>query len=258
LDAKTVWKFVKELHDALHAAMPPPVVPPPVVPTPPPVDPVPVPVPPVVGGKANPLALPVATVTQKPLPNAYTLLNVPGLAAGGSYVDPVTGVKVYKLTSATFPAAASSWGHDYSEGGDEISLPHTGTTRSVLVRNLQTNAWWLLDFTPGTGVSKPRQLTGNLAPRMDICFTFSNNPATPYFAYVANSATIRRFDVRSMLEVPGDGWPITSQDASVPFGFPVWLHQAMNDSFFIWIHGASHGTTDQAQIVGYEPSTGTR
>jgi len=48
---------------------------------------------------------------------------------GGFYLDPSTGVKVYKLTSATFPAAGANWGHDYSEGRDEVSLPYNGTTR---------------------------------------------------------------------------------------------------------------------------------
>ena len=97
---------------------------------------------------ADPLQLPVATTSQVPL-----------TAAGGSYTDPTTGVKIYKLTSATFPTSASNWGHDYSEGNDEVSLPYNGQTRSVLVRR-NGGAYWLLDFTPGTGVGNPRPLTG--------------------------------------------------------------------------------------------------
>src|SRR2546425_506808 len=127
----------------------------------------------------DPLQLAVATTAQAPLTTAYAALNVPNLAAGATYLDPTTGVKIYKLTSATFPASGS-WGHDYSEGGDEISLPYTGTTRAVLVRNDATAVHWLIDFTPGVGVSNARQLTGSLDPFTDLSFTFSNNPATPW------------------------------------------------------------------------------
>src|SRR5688500_10133805 len=68
----------------------------------------------------DPLLLPVATIAQVPLTAAYDALGVPSLAAGSSYRDPTTGVKVYKLTSATFPASRASWAHDYAEGGDEV------------------------------------------------------------------------------------------------------------------------------------------
>src|SRR5439155_17452994 len=88
------------------------------------------------------------------------------------------------------------------------SLPYNGSTRAVLIRqNGGTGGpFFLVDFTPGVGVSNPRQLTGNLAPWMDLTFTFSNNPATPYYAYVSSGGgsgggTIRRFDIRTMTEV---------------------------------------------------------
>jgi hypothetical protein len=194
----------------------------------------------------DPLQLPQATTLQVPLTTAYAALGVPSRSAGSSYLDPTTGIRVYKVTSATFPAASANWSHDYSEGGDEVSLPHTGQTRSVLVRQ-NGGSWWLLDFTPGTGVQNPRQLTGDLAPFMDLAFTFSNNPATPYYAYVSRGSTIRRFDVRTMTEVPGNGWPVTGETSAM------WMHQAENDSFFTWMRGAN-GTT----IVGYEPASGLR
>jgi len=45
----------------------------------------------------DPTLLPVATTSQAPLIAAYDALNVPAIAAGGSYLDPTTGVKVYKV-----------------------------------------------------------------------------------------------------------------------------------------------------------------
>src|SRR5207247_3272333 len=45
------------------------------------------------GGTPDPTLLPVATTLQAPLTAAYDVLNVPAIAAGGSYRDPTTGVK---------------------------------------------------------------------------------------------------------------------------------------------------------------------
>src|SRR5213594_3383681 len=118
------------------------------------------------GGTPDPTVLLVATTAQVPLTTAYDALNVPALAAGGWYLDPTTGVKIYKLTSGTFPTSSPNWGHDYSEGGDEVSLPYNGNTRAVLVRQ-NGGAWWLVDFTPGGGVGNGRQLAGRLAPCFD-------------------------------------------------------------------------------------------
>src|SRR6266850_6206732 len=67
-----------------------------------------------VAGTADPTLLPVANVNQFPLTAVYNALNVPAIAAGGSYLDPLTAVKVYKVTSAAFPTGGFSWGHDYA------------------------------------------------------------------------------------------------------------------------------------------------
>jgi hypothetical protein len=194
----------------------------------------------------SPALLPVATTVQVPLSAAYDALEVPGLPAGRMYRDPTTKVPVYKLTSATFPAASANWNHDYAEGGDEVSLPYTGQTRAVLVRQ-GVGPWWLIDFTPGVGVSRPRPLTGPLAPDRDVAFTFSNNPATPAYAYVSRGGTIRRIDIRTMREAPGDGWPVTGEPEAT------WLHQSERDGLFVWMRGAQGST-----VVGYSPRTGTK
>jgi uncharacterized protein YjdB len=191
-------------------------------------------------GTPDPTLLPVATTAQGPLTAAYDALNVPGLAAGSWYLDPTTGVKIYKLTSATFPTSASSWYHDYAEGGDEVSLPYNGNTRAVLVNG---NGYWLVDFTPGVGVGNARRLTGSVAPCADMAFTFSSNPATPYYAYVSNCSSVQRIDIRTMTAAPGNGWPVNNETNAG------WLHQSEGDVFFTWLRGTV--------VVGYEPSTGT-
>jgi hypothetical protein len=194
--------------------------------------------------RAGLLQLPEATVAQVPLTDAYDALNVRALPAGNWYLDPTTSAKIYKLTSGTFPTLGANWGHDYAEGGDEVSLPYNGNTRAVLVYSGSEH--WLIDFTPGTGVSNPRQLTGSLAPFTDLAFTFSNNPATPYYAYASNGASIVRFDLRKMAEAPGSGWPQAEANA-------VWLHQSENDGMFVWMRGAKGST-----MAAFEPATNTK
>lgn len=224
-----------------------------VAPTSPPPTPTPTSPPPTppTSGAADPTKLPVAITSQIPLTALYNALNVPSIAAGSFYLDPLTGVKVYKLTSSTFPATGHNWGHSYAEGGDEVSLQCNGK-RSVHVFT-SDGSHRLIDFTPGGGVNNARLLSGNLAPASDLSFAFSNNPATPCYAYTAGTnGVIRRFDFSTMTEVPGGGWPITDL-GSGQYEWPVWLHQTEQDAFFTWMRGANGST-----IVGYEPSTGTK
>jgi hypothetical protein len=197
---------------------------------------------------ADPSSLPVATADQVPLTAAYDLLGVPAMAAGSSYLDPTSAAKIYKLTSSSFPAASATWSHDYSEGGDEISLPYAadGKTRAILLRAANL-AYWLVDFTPGAGVSNPRLLTGAVAPFSDLAFAFSNNPATPWYAYVSDGAAIRRIDIRTLTEAPGNHWPQTGET------WGCWLHQSANDGLFVWMRG---GTGDT--VVIFEPASGTK
>src|SRR6266704_79174 len=188
----------------------------------------------------DPTLLPEATPSQAPLTALYDLLHVPALAAGGSYLDPTTGVTVYRLTSATFTTTSTNWGHDYAEGGDEISLAYHDSTRAVLVHG--DGGYWLVDFTPGAGMSNGRPLTGGFAPVHDQAFAFSTNPATPWYAYVSNGSALRRLDIRTMTESAGDGWPVANEPEAV------WLQQSENDGLFVWMRGQSGPT-----VVGYEP-----
>jgi hypothetical protein len=174
---------------------------------------------------------------------AYHAQGVPSIPAGRAYLDPTTGVRVHRLTSATFPAASPNWAHDYAEFGNEVSLPWKADgTRTILTNSWGRLGWWLFDFTPGVGVGNPRRLTGALVPVESVSFTFSNNPATPHYAYVGSGGRVVRFDIRTMTEAPGDGWPVN--------GVGHQLAQAVNDSFFTWTN-AVHGTTQTA----YTPAT---
>jgi hypothetical protein len=200
---------------------------------------------PPLGGTPDPTLLPGETTAQMLDTVAYDALHVPTLAAGKSYLDPTTNVRIYKLTADTFPTSSSSWGHDYAEGGNEVSLPYSGNTRAVLVHGIDIGEWWLVDFTPGVGVGNRRKLIGRLAPWSDGAFTFSSNPQTPYYAYVGNSSgRVDRINIGSMTVDSGDGWPREGETQVA------WLHQSENDAFFTWMRGQSGPV-----VVGYEPSS---
>lgn len=221
----------------------------------------------------SPTRLPIATTSQLPQVGAYNALSVQTLAAGQSYLDPTTQVRIYKLTSATFPDPAGNtagWRHDYSEGTYEMSLPQPDGTRTFLVSSLAPPFdYWLFDGNINTGLTNARKLTGtNFQPWMDIAFTFSNNPATPTWAYVVqlvggNVGTVRRFDTKTMTEITGNGFPITDgaivveSDGQTRYNFPAWLQQSQNDGLFVWMRGPTHAASVTVETVGYEPSTGT-
>lgn len=218
---------------------PPPPTPTPVpvpTPTPPPVDTTPAP-----AGSPAPTLLPVAQPKHAMNVAAYRALNVPGMSAGTTYLDPVTGVRITKLTSSSFPGGGN-WGHEYFEGGDEISLPYNGSTRAVKLWSDRGNHA-MIDFTPRTGVSNARSFPSGLSPDRDLCFAFSTNPATPYYAYVLNRGTLRRLDIRTMTEAPGGGFPLPGA------GDGGWLHQSANDGEFVWKEGSG-------PIHWYVPATG--
>src|SRR5207237_9554674 len=87
------------------------------------------------------------------------------------------------------------------------------------------------DCTPAAAVTNGRPLTGGFAPVHDQAFAFSTNPATPWYAYVSNGSSVRRLDVRTMTEAPGDGWPVANEPEAV------WLQQSERDGLFVWMRG---------------------
>src|SRR2546426_9765432 len=87
------------------------------------------------GAIADPTLLPVAS-GQAPSPAAYDALLVANQPAGFSYNDPVTNVKIWKVTSSVVPAANTSAGHDYADGGNRASLGwgSSSNTHTILIR----------------------------------------------------------------------------------------------------------------------------
>src|SRR2546426_12546762 len=87
------------------------------------------------GAIADPALLPVAS-GQAPNLAAYDALLVANQPAGFSYKDPVTNVKIWKVTSSTVPAANTSARHDYADGGPPASrgTGPSSNTHTILIR----------------------------------------------------------------------------------------------------------------------------
>ncbi len=126
------------------------------------------------GAGPDPTLLPVAA-RQLPDVVAYTALQVATQPAGFSYNDPVSGVKVWKVTSGSTPAPNSGAGHDYADGANQVSRGWgaNNNTHTLLIRG-DGMAYYLVDFTRGAGFSNYRVLPPAGRPNLDLRFTFSS------------------------------------------------------------------------------------
>src|SRR5438552_2689024 len=189
------------------------------------------------GSVADPTLLPVAS-GQGPNMAAYTALNVASQPAGFSYTDPVTGVKVWKVTSSSVPTANPHAGHDYAHGPNEVSRgwgagnnTHTILFYAGIVG--VGSPYYLVDFTRGVGFTNYRQLPAGAQPVTDLCFSFSSVVGQERIAYVINGNQVKRFNTATM-QVENTGFfPLTGT-------FQRWLHQDKND---IWFTGLQDNST---------------
>src|SRR6266576_2954436 len=189
------------------------------------------------GSVADPTLLPVAS-GQVPNMAAYTALNVASQPAGFSYNDPVTGVKVWKVTSSSVPTANPHAGHDYADGPNEVSRgwgagnnTHTILFYAGIVG--VGSPYYLVDFTRGVGFTNYRQLPAGAQPVTDLCFSFSSVVGQERIAYVINGNQVKRFNTATM-QVENTGFfPLTGT-------FQRWLHQDKND---IWFTGLQDNST---------------
>ncbi len=192
------------------------------------------------GSVPDPTLLPVAS-GQAPNLSAYLALNVANQPAGFSYNDPVTRVKVWKVTSSSTPSANSGAGHDYSDGPNEVSLGWgtNNNTHTILIRG-DGMAYYLVDFTRGAGFSNYRRLT--VQPARDLCFTFSNLASQPRIAYILTGSQVVRFNTATMQTENTGNFPLNQAG----FG---WLQHDKTDGWFAGL------TTDQTVAFAWNSQT---
>ncbi len=195
------------------------------------------------GSVPDPTLLPVAS-RQVPDLVAYTALNVASRPAGFSYNDPVTGIKVWKVTSSTTPAPNTGAGHDYSDGPNEVSLGWGANknTHTILIRG-DGMAYYFVDFTRGTGLSNYRRLP--VQPARDLCVSFSNLASQPRIAYILTGSQVVRFNTATMQTENTGTFPINLGTVG---GFS-WLQHDKND---VWFAGL---TSDQTVAFAWNSQT---
>jgi hypothetical protein len=156
------------------------------------------------------------------------------LAAGQTYVDPLTGVTVLKLTDASSPQANSGIYHGYSEGGPILSQPWVGTDGHTYYTAI-ISAGWLVDirydtFAPSNWRAAPTDGETRGA--------FSLNPATPrilYYVEPANDKTVHRYDTAINANAEQGIFPYTPSSGSRL----QWLQVNLNDQWLVGLLGTT-------------------
>ena len=193
--------------------------------------------PPPPGALPDPTLLPRAT-SQHPAVFTYGR----NLAAGQTYVDPITGVTVLKLTSASVPVSNGGMYHGYSEGGPNISLPWVGTDGQTYYT--AKVASWLVDIRYSTLTTlnwRPVNYDG------EIGLAFSMNPATPRIAFLTNGRRVDRYNTATNAFENTGHWPWNIAAAGTS---TEWLQTQMNDTWIVAMFNSNH------TIVAFRPADG--
>ena len=192
----------------------------------------------------DPTMLPVASA-QPPAVAKWAALRVASMSAGQSYYDPTTGVRIWKVSSASTPEPNTGAGHDYADGGQQVSRGwgNRSGSHTILVR-VNGAPYWLVDFDRGFGLRNWRRLPPEAQPASDLCFTFANDPQTPRIAYIYNGRQLIRFNTAMMRVENLGGFPKT-----LPSG--TWLQQDMNDSWFVKLAGEN-------TVIAWNAKTGVQ
>ena len=194
----------------------------------------------VLGSLPSLTALPTAN-RQLPQWTTYAGLGIAASAAGASYTDPTTGVKIWKLTSSTVPAANGNMAHAYASGGLHISGPWGASSDhyTMYVLNSTVANGYLLDFSRTGGPTNYRAAPWD----HDLRYTFSYNPATPQIAYYINtSGHVVRYDTGLMAEAPNATFPSGGKDLSATIGTGAFEHfqTGVDERWFIVLNAAGN------------------
>lgn len=165
--------------------------------------------------------------------------------AGGTYVDPVTGVTVLRLTSSSVPSAGDHE-HGYSEGGPRISQSwlEGGERYSTVI----IQGGWLADIRHSDlQVSNWRTLPSD----GEIGAAFSLNPETPRIIFLVtdwSANRVERYDTATNQPANTGSFPWT---VSTPGQYFNWFQTQLNDE---WLVGMNNSNST---IVAFRPSDGT-
>jgi hypothetical protein len=148
------------------------------------------------------------------------------VAGGESYLDPVSGVRVWRATSENYPCAGNT-GLRYHDYGDTNQISHEWGDgyQTILIRTC--GEYYLVDFKRGVGFTNWRKFPPGAHPDSDLSFIFSSNPATPRIAYIINNSSLIRYNTATNLVENTGNFPKTA------WGAQAWLQSDINDSWFV-------------------------
>jgi hypothetical protein len=138
-------------------------------------------------GTPNPTGLPFASA--KMAPAVSSMPAIAALAAGGSYVDPASGVKVYKVTDGTHPVTNSGMAVLYSTQGMQINGPW-GTNQYTIFFHNGNGQSYLVDYQLGGTFTNYR--TCPAAPGAQAM-----SRVTPHIMYYVTGSVINRYDCQA-------------------------------------------------------------
>lgn len=191
------------------------------------------------GGTPDPMLLPLATGQPTDF-TAYDALNVPGMTPGQTYLDPVTGVTIVKLTTASSPvASAGSYASavDYATGGCRIGRP-TGDVYPIIIEtNVETSVLFhvmtfnLTTHAVGYRCAAPAGGTVEITRAMSY--------VTANVMYAFNGSTLRKYDVSgsSYSEITGGVWPKDFSGNLHSQSRFTWLQSTLDDRYFAFQAG---------------------
>ena len=198
-------------------------------------------------GTPDPCLLPVASADQHPDSVWYNALHVPDAAPGFSYYDRLSGVRIWKVTSPTFPQSNTGSGHDYSDGPNQVSRGWgTGNNTHTLLITVQGNyfPYYLVNFTRDVGFSSATLIPAQFQPSTQLAFSFSSVPGQEQIAYVIHRDTLKRVNTATMVEDTTGNFPFIP-----PFPMRGWLQHDKNDEWFVGLVRVDDNTMDNDTIA---------
>ncbi|MBA2543481.1 MAG: hypothetical protein H0V17_27815 [Deltaproteobacteria bacterium] len=156
------------------------------------------------GPRADPQQLPLANGQ----PESATA-PAASLAAGDSYVDPVTGVRIWKLTDATSPATNLAARSERQSGGAQVSAAWSDTRHTIYVvidEGAGLGGRYLIDLERGLGIGNARRL----GPGGEDSLAFTTDPVNPQRALIADDqARLHLVDTATGATLDPTPFPLT-------------------------------------------------
>ena len=179
-----------------------------------------------------------------------------------SYTDPVTGLKVYKVTNAnsaigkTYPAAISSsalgsWCNEYATLGLQFSQAWGPNLNqyTFFVLNPSAGGGYLIDYTLGGTFSNPR-----VSPAGEGDIHFSRLPGEAQILYYTTSTKLNRYNTATNALANTGSYPYTWNTAGGSGAG--WLQFNRKHTWATNITSTSGSNNFTALKIGTDPVTG--